>query len=97
MSASARRTPASPLVSTVLSVSFLLAIDVLSGPLGRKLGEIWKSMGETERKPYEDKAVADKKRYEEQKANYLVCSPSSLCSFPPLITIQAGDDEEESS
>ncbi|CRG85991.1 Non-histone chromosomal protein 6 [Talaromyces islandicus] len=41
------------------------------GPLGRKLGEIWKGMDESERKPYEDKAVADKKRYEEQKAQYL--------------------------
>ncbi|QKX56815.1 uncharacterized protein TRUGW13939_03922 [Talaromyces rugulosus] len=41
------------------------------GPLGRKLGEIWKSMDETDRKPYEEKAVADKKRYEEQKASYL--------------------------
>lgn len=30
-------------------------------------------MGETERRPYEEKAVADKKRYEEQKASYLVC------------------------
>lgn len=29
-------------------------------------------MSETERKPYEDKAAADKKRYEDQKASYMV-------------------------
>ncbi|KAH8692628.1 nucleosome binding protein [Talaromyces proteolyticus] len=41
------------------------------GPLGRKLGELWKAMGESDRKPYEDKAAADKKRYEDEKATYL--------------------------
>ncbi|KAL3710908.1 Non-histone chromosomal protein 6, partial [Talaromyces marneffei ATCC 18224] len=51
------------------------------GALGRKLGELWKGLSDSERKPYEDKAAADKKRYEDQKATYLA----------------GGDDEEESS
>lgn len=42
------------------------------GALGRKLGELWKGLSDSERKPYEDKAAADKKRYEDQKASYLV-------------------------
>jgi hypothetical protein len=42
------------------------------GALGRRLGELWKALSETDRKPYEDKAVADKKRYEDQKASYNV-------------------------
>lgn len=41
------------------------------GALGRKLGELWKGLSDSERKPYEDKAVADKKRYEDEKATYL--------------------------
>ncbi|EED19418.1 nucleosome binding protein (Nhp6a), putative [Talaromyces stipitatus ATCC 10500] len=51
------------------------------GALGRKLGELWKGLSDAERKPYEDKAAADKKRYEDQKASYLA----------------GGDEEEESS
>ena len=37
------------------------------------LGEKWKSLSDKERKPYEDKAAADKKRYEDEKAAYKVC------------------------
>jgi hypothetical protein len=36
------------------------------------LGEKWKALNDKERKPYEDKAAADKKRYEEEKAQYNV-------------------------
>lgn len=34
------------------------------------LGDKWKALSESERKPYDDKAAADKKRYEEEKAKY---------------------------
>jgi len=51
------------------------------GALGRKLGELWKALSDTERKPYEDKAATDKKRYEDEKATYAL----------------AGEEEEESS
>ncbi|KAL1973898.1 hypothetical protein VTN31DRAFT_5458 [Thermomyces dupontii] len=51
------------------------------GALGRKLGEMWKNLSDEERKPYEDKAAADKKRYEDEKAQYASAG---------------GDDDEES-
>jgi hypothetical protein len=47
-------------------------VTVAVGALGRKLGELWKGLSDTDRRPYEEKAVADKKRYEDQKASYLV-------------------------
>lgn len=34
------------------------------------LGDKWKALTEAERKPYDAKAAADKKRYEEEKAKY---------------------------
>lgn len=34
------------------------------------LGDRWKALSETDRKPYDEKAATDKKRYEEQKAQY---------------------------
>lgn len=36
------------------------------------LGEKWKTLSEKQRQPYEAKAAADKKRYEEEKAAYNV-------------------------
>ena len=36
------------------------------------LGEKWKALSEKQRTPYEAKAAADKKRYEEEKAAYNV-------------------------
>jgi hypothetical protein len=48
------------------------------GEVGKMLGEKWKALSEKQRTPYEAKAAADKKRYEEEKAAYQVCySPSS--------------------
>lgn len=42
------------------------------------LGDKWKALTETERKPYDAKAATDKKRYEEEKAKYnAVSSPPS--------------------
>lgn len=50
-----------------------------SGQVGKVLGEQWKALSETDRKPYDDKAKVDKERYETEKAAYAVCS-----SFPRL-------------
>ncbi|OQE28400.1 hypothetical protein PENSTE_c003G10093 [Penicillium steckii] len=40
------------------------------GQVGKMLGDKWKALSESERKPYDQKAAADKKRYEEEKAKY---------------------------
>ncbi|KAF2135619.1 uncharacterized protein K452DRAFT_313839 [Aplosporella prunicola CBS 121167] len=51
------------------------------GEVGKMLGEKWKALSEKQRAPYEAKAAADKKRYEDEKAAYN----------------EAADDEEEAS
>ncbi|KAI7898173.1 high mobility group box domain-containing protein [Cokeromyces recurvatus] len=38
------------------------------GQIGKILGEKWKAMSDEEKKPYVQKAEADKKRYESEKA-----------------------------
>ncbi|KAJ5132799.1 non-histone chromosomal protein 6 [Penicillium atrosanguineum] len=40
------------------------------GQVGKSLGDKWKALTESERKPYDEKAAIDKKRYEEEKAKY---------------------------
>ncbi|EAS32643.1 non-histone chromosomal protein 6 [Coccidioides immitis RS] len=40
------------------------------GQVGKLLGERWKALSDKQRAPYEEKAAADKKRYEDEKANY---------------------------
>ncbi|KAL1957918.1 hypothetical protein VTO42DRAFT_5310 [Malbranchea cinnamomea] len=40
------------------------------GQVGKILGERWKALSDKQRQPYENKAAADKKRYEEEKAAY---------------------------
>ncbi|KAJ5332083.1 High mobility group superfamily [Penicillium brevicompactum] len=52
------------------------------GQVGKQLGDKWKALSETDRKPYDEKAAKDKKRYEEEKAAYLA---------------KGDDDEEEES
>jgi len=42
------------------------------GQVGKVLGERWKALNDKQRKPYEDKAKADKERYENEKASYNV-------------------------
>lgn len=44
----------------------------VSGEVGRILGERWKALNDKQRAPYEAKAAADKKRYEDEKAAYNV-------------------------
>ena len=45
------------------------------------LGEKWKDLGDADRRPYEEKAAADKKRYEDEKANYNVSTITTHASF----------------
>lgn len=40
------------------------------GQVGKVLGKLWKELDEKQRTPYEAKAAEDKKRYEDEKANY---------------------------
>ncbi|KAJ5888008.1 non-histone chromosomal protein 6 [Penicillium taxi] len=40
------------------------------GQVGKTLGERWKALSPSERKPYDQKAADDKKRYEDEKAKY---------------------------
>jgi hypothetical protein len=40
------------------------------GQVGKLLGERWKALDDKQRTPYEAKAAADKKRYEDEKAAY---------------------------
>lgn len=48
------------------------------------LGEKWKALNEKQRTPYEAKAAADKKRYEEEKAAYQVCPTVCILTTPIL-------------
>jgi HMG (high mobility group) box len=42
------------------------------GQVGKLLGERWKALSDDQRRPYEEKAQVDKKRYEDEKASYNV-------------------------
>ena len=44
------------------------------GEVGKLLGEKWKGLTDKQKTPYEAKAAADKKRYEEEKAAYTAVS-----------------------
>lgn len=52
-----------------------------SGQVGKVLGERWKALNTKQREPYEAKAQADKKRYEEEKATYAVSQHLSSLSL----------------
>lgn len=49
-----------------------LYTDFTLGEVGRLLGERWKALNDKQRAPYDAKAAADKKRYEDEKAAYNV-------------------------
>jgi len=53
-----------------------------AGQVGKMLGDKWKALTEAERKPYDAKAAADKKRYEEEKAKY-----NAVSSSPPFLQV----------
>ncbi|CAD0114270.1 unnamed protein product [Aureobasidium uvarum] len=64
----------------------LQTLTRLIGDVGKILGEKWKSLNEKQKTPYEAKAAADKKRYEEEKAAYTAVSFSQ--AFHPSLTIK---------
>ncbi len=73
------------------------------GQVGKLLGERWKALSEKQRAPYEAKAAADKKRYEDEKQAYNVslesCRPVEKGFTSNALTKQAqadGDDDESS-
>lgn len=91
---SGRRTPTSPLVrinptkadTPSFGVQYRITVQAnfnlpspFIGQVGKVLGERWKALSDKQRIPYETKAAADKKRYEEEKAIYMVCA--STCFF----------------
>ena len=47
---------------------------MITGEVGKILGERWKALNEKQKAPYDAKAAADKKRYEEEKAAYTAVS-----------------------
>jgi hypothetical protein len=47
----------------------------IPGQVGKILGERWKALNDKQRTPYEAKAAADKKRYEDEKQAYQVSTP----------------------
>lgn len=57
------------------------------GQVGKTLGERWKNLSDSDRRPYDERAAADKKRYEEEKAAYNVCDRKRTPppSRPPLL------------
>lgn len=70
------------------------------GQVGKMLGEKWKNLGDEDRRPYEEKAAADKKRYEEEKATYNVswrCPPPDSRVLTEQQQQQAAEEDEESS
>jgi len=48
------------------------------GQVGKILGERWKALSDKQRAPYEAKAAADKKRYEDEKQAYNVSHQAPL-------------------
>ena len=51
--------------------AFIL-VNTPPGQVGKMPGEKWKNLSDGDRRPYEEKAAADKKRYEDEKASYNV-------------------------
>ena len=68
----AQRTLASPLVCSAVMPMLWRMLIRYPGQVGKLLGERWKALNEKQRAPYDAKAATDKKRYEDEKANYQV-------------------------
>ncbi|KAK5633149.1 hypothetical protein RRF57_008863 [Xylaria bambusicola] len=56
--------------------------NTATGQVGKILGERWKALNDKQRAPYEAKAAADKKRYEDEKQAYQVQPLIIRISFP---------------
>lgn len=77
---------------------FMLLMRFLPGEVGKLLGEKWKSLNEKQKAPYDAKAAADKKRYEEEKAAYQAvscCRPALLSLSHHTDLLQGAEEEEE--
>lgn len=48
------------------------------GEVGKVLGEKWKELNAAQKAPFEKKAAADKKRYEDEKAAYAAVRSQAL-------------------
>ena len=57
------------------------------GQVGKILGERWKALSEKQRAPYEAKAQADKKRYEDEKSAYNVSPVSTFYVVISVLTL----------
>jgi hypothetical protein len=75
-----KRTPALASVRFGAIILTLLISNPFVGQVGKVLGDKWKALSEKQREPYEKKAAADKKRYEDEKAKYNVW-PSASASI----------------
>jgi hypothetical protein len=82
--------PPSRRVAVALSYSLVYVVaNNPPGQVGKSLGDRWKALTESERKPYDAKAATDRKRYEEEKKAYanvsLIDSFSFISSTNPRI------------
>jgi hypothetical protein len=75
---------------------FVHTNPLLIGQVGKLLGERWKALTDVQRRPYEEKAEADKKRYEDEKANYNVSYLSRLpTSNTPALHTDGKEEEKK--
>ncbi|CCG82288.1 putative Nucleosome binding protein [Taphrina deformans PYCC 5710] len=51
--------------------------NIAFGEVGKVLGQKWKALTDSEKKPYEDRAAEEKKKYEKAKAQYEVENPKA--------------------
>ena len=70
--------------------------DLILGQVGKVLGERWKALSPPDRQPYEDKAKADKERYDAEKASYAVSLFTIGCEIACTDEyVQSGQQEED--
>lgn len=76
---------------------------MITGQVGKVLGERWRAMSEKQRAPYEGKAALDKKRYEDEKATYNISADKAVVVSKHTArstnnnAAQAHTEDEESS
>ena len=75
---------------------------MITGRVGKVLGERWKVLNEKQRTPYEAKAAQDRKRYENERASYNVSADNPVGVYKRTargtnINVPQADDKEEES